>query len=422
MDENKMNPFEEKDVGLAPEVTGPEEAEPKGEEAPQEDFVLLGAHATQREDKKIRIEKAPKQKKIKKKKGCLRRIVYLSVILAVSVALALIIFRWAGDYLGLMKPDREVDVTIEKGSSTKQIAETLKENDIIRSPLAFRLYAKFTGVDGTFTYGTMQLNSKWGYDDIIDVLQDTSAVKEDTVEVTIPEGWTYSQIIAELEDKGVSTEAKLKKEMADYTADFDFLSNLPENDKILYKYEGYLFPAKYDFYLDEAPGSVYKRMLAKFDEVWSKYEARAKEIGMSMEDVITLASIIQREAGDEAQMKMVSSVFHNRLKEGSPFPRLESDVTVWYPYYRRDQVPESILPDFQSNYNTYSIEGLPPGPICCPGEAAIDAALNPAESEYYFFVTDVKNNYYYAATFEEHIANCKKAAKVGTLGGTSVEE
>ena len=133
-------------------------------------------------------------------------------------------------------------------------------------------------------------------------------------------------------------------------------------------------------------------------------------------------SIIQREAGDEAQMKMVSSVFHNRLKEGSPFPRLESDVTVWYPYYRKDQVPESILPSFKSNYNTYSLEGLPPGPICCPGEAAIDAALNPAESEYFFFVTDVKNNYYYAVTFEEHVKNCKKAAKAGTLGGTAVEE
>lgn len=424
MDENNRQPFEEENTEAASEApeAAPETAEPKPEELLGEEFIFLGSHATQKEEKITRIEKATKPKKRKKKKGCLRRLVYFSVILVVSVALALVIFRWAGDYLGLMKPDREVDVTIAKGSSTKQIAETLKENDIIRSPLAFRLYAKFTGVDGTFTYGTMQLNSKWGYDDIIEVLQDASAVKDDTVEITIPEGWTYSQIITELEKKGVSTEAKLKKEMADYTADFDFLSGLPQNDKILYKYEGYLFPAKYDFYLEEAPSSVYERMLSKFDEVWSKYEARAKEMGMSMDEVITLASIIQREAGDEAQMKMVSSVFHNRLKEGSPFPRLESDVTVWYPYYRKDQVPESILPGFKSNYNTYRLEGLPPGPICCPGEAAIDAALNPAESEYYFFVTDVKNNYYYAVTFEEHVKNCKKAAKVGTLGGTAVEE
>ena len=133
MDENNRQPFEEENTEAASEApeAAPETAEPKPEELLGEEFIFLGSHATQKEEKITRIEKATKPKKRKKKKGCLRGLVYFSVILAVSVALALVIFRWAGDYLGLMKPDREVDVTIAKGSSTKQIAETLKENEAI---------------------------------------------------------------------------------------------------------------------------------------------------------------------------------------------------------------------------------------------------------------------------------------------------
>lgn len=149
-----------------------------------------------------------------------------------------------------------------------------------------------------------------------------------------------------------------------------------------------------------------------------EYAKRADKLGMSMHEVLTLASIIQKEAGNIEEMKKVSSVFHNRLNSSS-LRMLQSDVTVWYPYATKEDVED--LNAFKGTYNTYDLEGLPPGPVCNPGAEAIEAALYPDDTGYYYFVTDKNNKYYYAYTFEEHQYNCNVAESVGVAGGTDTE-
>ncbi|MFO7161298.1 MAG: endolytic transglycosylase MltG, partial [[Clostridium] cellulosi] len=178
----------------------------------------------------------------------------------------------------------------------------------------------------------------------------------------------------------------------------------------------------YEFYVDQAPDAVVKKMLKNFETRFDESFRKATQAsGMTVDEVITLASIIQAESSNKDQMAKVSSVFHNRLKNGVNGKKLlQSDATIFYA--TRDIEP--ILPvnstNIASAYNTYKHEGLPPGPICNPGLAAIDAALSPADTKYYYFVTDKNGNYYYAETFAKHLVNVRKAENTGKAGGTNV--
>jgi UPF0755 protein len=227
-----------------------------------------------------------------------------------------------------------------------------------------------------------------------------------TVRITFPEGYTYNQIKNLLIENNVCTKEELDDaQNAQY--DYKFFNDDSKNEQIIYNLEGYLFPDTYDFYIDENPQSVFKRFLDNLNnKLKTEYYDRAEDLGMSMHEILTLASIIQKESSVTSEMKNVSSVFHNRLKINM---RLQTDVTVWYPYHKKSDVPEDIIATFKSDYNTSSINGLPPGPICNPGLPAIEAALYPAETDYCFFVSGTDGKYYYAKTYDEHKANCKIA-------------
>lgn len=238
----------------------------------------------------------------------------------------------------------------------------------------------------------------------------TVSTTSNVVRVTFPEGTSVSQIALLLEENGVCAASDFMAEANNplNLEGFDFEIPDPENRAFLL--EGYLFPDTYEFYRNESAASAIKRFLKNSAEkLDGEILLRCNELGYTLDEILTLASIIQEEAGDPAEMGKVSSVLHNRL--GSPsFPKLQCDVATFYlrdyvkPYV--DEARYSVLVEL---YNTYNCEGLPAGPITNSGIEAVRAALYPDDTDYYFFVTDSEGAYHYAETWAEHVENCDAA-------------
>lgn len=227
------------------------------------------------------------------------------------------------------------------------------------------------------------------------------------VRITFPEGSTVSQMALLLEENGVCS-------AADFMAQANEPLNLegcgfeiPNPAERAFLLEGYLFPDTYEFYRGESAESAIGRFLknskAKLD---GEIVSRCNELGLSLDEVLTIASIIQEEAGVPAEMSKVSSVIHNRLNSDD-FPRLQCDAATFYlRKYVEPYVDEAGMEALSERYNTYKCKGLPAGPITNSGIDAVKAALYPEETDYYFFVTDSNGVYYYAETWDEHIKNC----------------
>lgn len=234
-----------------------------------------------------------------------------------------------------------------------------------------------------------------------------------TVRLTFPEGSTVAEFAKILEGGGVCTadEFLIQADNAALLTEYGFEIENPENRA--FALEGYLFPDTYDFYVGEGAESAAKRFLEnsqrKLDD---GVKARCAELGYSLDDVLKIASIIQEEAGDPAEMGKVSSVIHNRLGSDS-FPKLQCDAAT---FYMKDSVKPYVSEEeyellFEA-YSTYKCEGLPEGPITNCGIEAINAALYPEETDYYFFISDSENKYHYAETYEEHLEYCYEAGLI----------
>lgn len=353
-------------------------------------------------------KKPVKVNRSKKKHGCLSTLIWALILLVVSGVASVFIITAALDMTGIAKEDKEVLVTVPKGSSTMDIADILKDSGVIQNPYAFRVYSKLKEADGTYQYGTFTVNVNMSYGQLIDTMQQVATYGE-SVEVVFPEGFTVREMAERLEEKGVCKAQNFIDALNGASFGYKFETSLPVNENRYYKYEGYLFPAKYDFYEDEDPLSVAKKMVEKFNQVFSnEYAGRAGELSMSVDKVLIIASIIQAEAGDIENMKLVSSVLYNRLNDSAGFPKLQSDPTRLY----AKEALAGIMDEERalSLYDTYVCDGLPAGPVCNPGEDAIVAALYPEDSDYYYFCSDLQTGeFYYATTLEEHEANLKKA-------------
>lgn len=240
-----------------------------------------------------------------------------------------------------------------------------------------------------------------------------------TVRVTIPEGSTAADIGALMEQNGLFTRADFLVQVNRGTETSSLVQEIGDWENRAFLLEGYLFPDTYEFYKDAQPDRVIQKLLDNLEKkITNAHKARAEALGMSMDEALTLASVIQAEAGDPKQMKTVSSVLHNRLNSTS-HPRLECDVTI---FYLREDVQPFLTEDkdrFNSFYNTYKCTGLPEGPICNPGMDAINAALYPEQTEYFYFATDKAGNYYYAKTLEEHNRNWAAIKKVNASLATT---
>lgn len=220
-----------------------------------------------------------------------------------------------------------------------------------------------------------------------------TTTERQSVKVTIPEGFTFMQVANRLESKGVCSAADFYKAAQAYEVKS---FTIPSSSNRCFKLEGYLYPDTYEFYTDEKPETVIRRML-------NNYAAKS---GMPSDETLILASIIEKETRSSDHMKMVSSVFHNRLDDGM---KLEADSTR--EYVNKNITGNSLLGDtgkYAGLYNTYKCKALPAGPICSPGKRAIDAAKNPSSSEYLFFFFGNDNDNHYSKTLEEHEAQMKE--------------
>ena len=375
------------------------------EPQPQEDFLPNGG------------------KKKKRRQSRLSRFAQSFVLICVFVGAAIFLAYFAlisaSDLLGLGQPDQQIEVTLteEQASSLSKTAQVLKDKGVISGKLVFELYGKLKDKEGSFLAKTFVLNNKWGYDQIMDHLAYDN-VESDIVSVTFREGMTQRQIGELLEENKVCTADEFYQALdeGDYSS-YDFAGLVPDDESLRFrKYEGYIVPDTYEFYTNMNPKEVVRKFFSNFDnkvdsEVMQEIRSLSNGLG-ELDNLITLASIIQKEATDLENMKMVSSVFHNRLNNSGTYPYLQSDATG---NYIRDDIRVFMTEDNQQMYDAYDttkVVGLPVGPICNPGMDAIEAAIHPAQSDYYYFVSDDAGTYYFASTLDEHNANIRKAKAV----------
>lgn len=339
-------------------------------------------------------------------------VVWVSAVLAVSVFIASFALSSINDLVGFSKESKEVQITIPEGYDLSEIAELLKDNGVIDEPFTFEVYARVKDMDQKLDSGTFTLNSNLGYDQIFQILKRKEAAKN-VVSVTFYEGMRLSDIAKRLEENGVCGYDEFMEAVKTEVFEYEFESMMGTSEYIYYKWEGYLFPDTYEFFTDSSPRSVMAKFIDNFNSKISGYYDRMQELGMGLDEVITLASVIQSEAAYREDMEKVSSAFHNRLAEGSGLPYLQSDVT-WF-YYEQEIMPfvedQELSDTYHNSYDTYYKRGLPVGPICNPGINAIEAALYPANTDYYYFVTDKEGKFYYASTLAEHEANIVAAGR-----------
>ena len=365
-----------------------------------------------------------------RKKGGALKILLVVLVLLVLTAGAAGVFAYNEINGNGEKPGAEVTVSIPQGSGVAAIAKELKEAGVIRSAYLFRWYVGHKGAAGKLQYGDFTLQTGgYSYDGLITEL--SAYAKAESVRLTFPEGITAIDIAQRMETAGLCTAEEFLEEAntGDFSA-YKFWQYVPDNKEApgrFMKCEGYLFPDTYEFLTEDTVHNYVATFYSHFDRQFTDemYKELDKQ-DLSLSEVITLASFVQEEAGNE-QDSNVAQVFRNRLAEGSPYPKLQSNtssyvqsdednnylwnwVAPWYGGW--DKIPENIL----NAYDTYSCTGLPAGPISNPGLAAIQAALAPQPDEdvkdCYFFVTDLSGHYYYARTYAEHQANCEKAAQV----------
>lgn len=296
-------------------------------------------------------------------------------------------------------------VDIPMGSDTKAIAKILADDGIINKPQVFTIVSKINGFDGKYQAGTHILKPGLEFNTIMTILTG----KPESKKVTIPEGLTYKQIVNTFVKKGLSSVDQFDYAMKYDKYDYDFVKDINDSNNREFKLEGYLFPDTYEFAMNASAKTIINYMLENFkNKITKEQYKRAKELGMSMDEVITLASIIEREVSNSQDRRVVSEVFHRRLKDKNPnLRKLESCATLQYIFLNTEGKVHKVITYDDKNidnpYNTYLHAGLPPGPICSPSMDAINAALYPdEETDYMFFLSAGDGTTKFSKTYAEH--------------------
>lgn len=363
------------------------------------------------------------EKRKKKTKNTIKSVIWVVSIVLVSVLLAGSVFLVGAEYLGLgIGRGKTCVIDVKPGASTAEIAQQLKDANAINSAIVFRVYSRIKGYDGQYKYGLYTFNNdECAYEDLAEMLM-TEGAKAETVTVTIPEGTgindytknvngekvTVPGIATLLEKAGVCSRGDFIDALNNVEFDSEILSSVNVG-KAYYELEGYLFPETYEFYSydskDCAKLAVEKMIAETEKRITSKMLKRAEEMGYTINEILTMASIIQMESGQASgEMSNVAAVFYNRLKSDD-FTTLGSSPTCYYGgSFRSDD----------GRYDTYKIKGLPPGPLCSPGISAINAALYPANKDgYFYFVTDKNGKFYFHKTSSEQDKTINSLQKQG---------
>ncbi|MDD2573644.1 MAG: endolytic transglycosylase MltG [Bacillota bacterium] len=331
-----------------------------------------------------------------------RAAVYIAVLaLAVLIGVSLFVQQFRPVAVEVGAPEA-VQVEIPIGSTVSQIGKILADKGIIRSELAFRIVTRLEGYQDSYQAGLYLLSVGSDLKGIMDEITKGSVYKE-TVRFTIPEGYELRQIADLLYEKGIADREEFMKEVKEGSFSYRFIEKIPVRENRL---EGYLFPDTYEVFIGETANSIIDRMLGRFEEV-------AREVGlldlegggMTMDEIVTLASVVEREAGTFEELPLVSAVFHNRLRIGM---NLGSCATVQY--VLKERKPRLSTKDTQidSPYNTYIMPGLPVGPIASPGREALKAAMEPAESDYLYFVATNEGTNVFSDNYQQFLRDKEK--------------
>lgn len=310
------------------------------------------------------------------------------------LAMAFIVWRGVVLYQFSHRPagtnEEQEIIAVLPGEKFNALAAKLEQKGIIANTSDFKLLALVRGDDKRLKAGEFPLSAAMTPNQVLDALVDGKVY---LYRLTIPEGYTLKQIASEVSGIDIGQ----ADEFVAVATDPDYVATLDIEAQTL---EGYLFPDTYYFPKGVAAKTIISKMVGRFKEQFSEqWKQRADELQRTVHEIVTLASIIEKETGAPSERPIIASVFHNRLKKRM---RLESDPTVIYG-----------IPNFDGNikrkhlrtptpYNTYTIRGLPPGPIANPGSAAIEAALYPAQTNYLFFVSKKDNTHHFSETIEEH--------------------
>ncbi|MBE6598807.1 MAG: endolytic transglycosylase MltG [Ruminococcaceae bacterium] len=328
----------------------------------------------------------------------IKAIVYIIFVVVISVFASIFIILVGNDVFAFVKNDEVRDVVIPENADLGDVADVLYENDIIAYPQIFKLYAHINGEDGKtedgkskFVAGTYSISPMYNYDELLVAFEEK--VDYGVQDIMIPEGYTTDEIIDLFVSKGIGTREGFVDVINNYDFDYWFIDELGEDwgaDGRIYRLDGYLFPDTYQFYNNSSEVTVIKRLLRRFNQIFTEeYREQCASMGYTVDEMITLASMIEKEAGSAAEFFYVSSVFHNRLNNPAAYPKLESDATIVYAIqHETGERPNLTSTTYETPYNTYTYGGLPPGPIANPSASAILAALSPVKSGYYFFISD----------------------------------
>lgn len=339
---------------------------------------------------------------------------YIAALLLTSILVAVFLFSLANDVLAIGKSADEVEVNVPQDITTNKLINLLNDHKLISHPLFCKVYAKLLGYEDNYLNGVYTLDRSMGVEGML--MQAKAKPKEaEVINITITEGRTVKQIAKMLQDNDVCESEMFLKTLREVDFDYPFITEIKNDTDKFQVFEGYLYPDTYEFFIGENPSSVIRKLLNNFKEKMTKeYIEQAKKLNMSIDDVIVLASIIEKEAGDEEQMYLVSSVLHNRLKNNIDYPNLQCDSTYEYVIenIRGANLPEGkTVENYDDLYNTYTCVGLSSGAICNPGRKAIYAALYPnkelakEDQNYYYFRHDNKGKIYMAKTFIQHEEN-----------------
>ena len=345
-----------------------------------------------------------KHRKKRRMKGSAKAMIVLVITLVIGGGMFFAMNR-------LMNPPAEelelsgttVSVTIPEGAGTEDIANILKENDLISSVFGFKLTSKLEGFDGTYKQGTYNVDTGMTKRQIMELLQSGKVAQD--LQLMIPEGYNVKQIAAKAEEIGICTAEEFINEVNTGTFDYEFLKDLPDRE---YKLEGYLFPDTYFLADHMTAHDVIDLMLKRFDQMYTEeYQNAVKSSGHTLDEIVTLASMVEKEIKLPEERARAAGVMYNRLRDGIT---LGIDATVLYAVGKDTGELTQANLNIDSPYNTRKNYGLPLGPISNPGEASFKAALFPEEHKYLYYVVEAvgKDNHVYCETYDEFL-NAKAA-------------
>lgn len=340
---------------------------------------------------------------------------YILFVLIVSAVLAGVGWLLINDFCSFNKTPVTTTIQITSDDTLGSIADKLHDAKLIKYKWFFELIGSLDKADNKIGIGTYELNSNMDYLALITAMRNASGnLNQKTVTVTIPEGYTVSQIISLLASKGVNTEEALTEAAKTYSFNYDFISNSSQD---ISRLEGYLFPDTYEFYLDEKASSALNRLLINFNNKMTDDRlAEVETSGYSLKQIITIASLIEKET-DGTDQRNIASVIYNRLNDSGShgtYKKLQIDASLLYALPNHEGALTDKDKKVDSPYNLYQNAGLPPTPIANPGLAAIDAALEPASTDYYYYALGKDKVHHFFTSYSAHLKFIKSDEYAGS--------